>query len=457
MQELVEYISKDVVSNEEEAPASESEIEVDYEENSSSEVISKAPLMRQLREYSPERRSEPTQKKPCTNFSKNGICRFGDECRYAHIAPQPRRRNVSSRVKLMNLSSSEAHPEALSRIMSSYGSVISATVYPEKGEAVVQFATGEEASKAVEGAVNDFESEGVVIELETTRPATNVFRQNINRTLKSNPPVVHQHHPEPKDEKLRSLLALQKQQQTLLETNLSTQRSLLSHLQSPSKNAAERAELIASLGKIQESVMGVQEMLKRTTELVIEAAGKQQVHHSHQSHQSHSHQSYNHQGHSHQGHNHQIYNQGHNQSYSHQNNYNQGHGHQRPLPFRPKPVNHKFGNSTFVPGRPASHSHNPSTSYNKTYVPGRPQSTTSTSHSLDLRPTTLKLSSLKSTPLGNIHDLQRHFSPYGPIQSLIIMDNGEAALIKYQKHGDAQKALEKSGKEGEMDIEFIKP
>ena len=102
---------------------SESEIEVDYEDNSSTEaVLSKAPLLRQLREYSPERwgsEQSPSatiaDKKPCSNFSKKGFCKFGDECRFAHIAPQARRRNVSSRVKLMNLPNYELlNPTVLS-------------------------------------------------------------------------------------------------------------------------------------------------------------------------------------------------------------------------------------------------------------------------------------------------------------------------------------------------------
>ena len=464
VKELTDFIaeSKEEDDNKNSESECESEVELDYEENSSVEAVSKAPPMRQLREYSPERRSDfIAVKKPCTYFSKSGNCRFGDECRFAHILSQTRRRNVSSRVKLINLPASELNPTNLTSILSKYGSVINVTIYPEKSEALVQFATGEEASKAVEGAVNDFNEEGVVIELETLRQTPSVpnsFKSAINRTLKP-----HQtqptHAPDvTDDDKLQSLIALQKQQQSLLETNLSTQQTLLTHLQSPNISESERTELLGSLGKIQESVMGVQEMLKKTTELVVETASKSKSKPLAQKH---------------------IGAAG--------VGYNGGSHVQVQRPFRPQ-MNYNarpsFGNNTFIPGRPGNNAASfnnirpatsfnnnirPATSYNNnfrpatsfnnnfrpvnnTFIPGRPQS----SHTLDLRPTTLKLLSLKSTNFSNIHDLQRHFSPYGNIQSLIITDNGESAVIKYQKHGDAVKAMDKFGKEDGMDIELVK-
>lgn len=446
--DLIDYIGNNIINdidNElmpkvvDNVAVSESEIEVDYEDNSSAEtVLDKAPLLRQLREYSPERwgseqspSASSANKKPCSNFSKKGFCRFGDECRFAHINLQARRRTVSSRVKLMNLPNYELlNPAVLTQIMSKYGSVINLTIYPEKSEAMIQFASGEEASRAVKEGINDFEG-NVVIESETIRQPGSVsdgFKAAINRTLKPQFPQ-HQHsHPVPfSNEKLKSLIALQKQQQTLLETNLFTQKTLLNHLQSPTISAVERTELLGSLSQIQENVMGVQEMLKRTTELVVEAASKSSKPSSH------------------------AYSQHHN------NNNNSYHHHQQAntRPFRPQSnyTARPFGNNTYIPGKPGSSG----SSYNNVYLPGRPQviNRPPGSNTLDLRPTTLKLSSLKSTSLINIHDLQRHFTPYGQIQSLIMTDNGESALIKYQKHGDAQKALEKGSKEG-MEIEFVK-
>ena len=72
--------------------------------------------------------------------------------------------------------------------------------------------------------------------------------------------------------KLQSLLDLQKKQQSILESNLAVQQSPLSTLQNPSLSEAERLESLSTLKSIQEGVMGVQEMLKKTTEMIIEAA-----------------------------------------------------------------------------------------------------------------------------------------------------------------------------------------
>jgi hypothetical protein len=419
-------------------------VEVDYEESSGTDAVSKLPLTRQLREYSPERRiSEQSStfttnnKKPCSIFSKKGFCRFGDECRFAHIAPQQRHGSPSSRLKITNLSNTDLlNPEYLTNIMSKYGSVINLTVYPEKSEALVQFASGEEASRAVEGSSDDFDG-NVLVKLENVRQVATVssgFKAAVSRTLK--PQFLqqqqqrhqqHQYHHQRQspvsNEKLQSLITLQKQQQTLLETNLSTQQTLLNHLQSPNISAAERVELLSSLNKIQDSVMGVQEMLKRTTELVVESAGKTLA----------SKPAFN-------GHN----NNNNNNNYNNNSNTFHHHIHQNHQKAYTSNYNTRafaFGNNTYIPGKSPANSTN--------YNPRRP-------NTLDLRPTTLKLASLKSTSLTSIHDLQRHFTPYGQIQSLIIADNGESAIIKYQKHGDAQKAFEKVSKEEGMLIEFVK-
>ena len=60
-----------------------------------------------------------------------------------------------------------------------------------------------------------------------------------------------------------------------------------------------------------------------------------------------------------------------------------------------------------------------------------------------------------------MRSLQTRFSPYGLIQSLILVDGGQTAIIKYQKHGDAVKAFEGSRKEFEgidsLEFSVVKP
>ena len=369
----------------------ESEVEVDYEDDGKDdEVVTSATLrlpQRVLREYSPERgnRSTAVVSKPrpaCTNFIKKGYCKFGDECRYAHIQRINHSNSMPSRIKLSNLPPGLLNPTEITAVMSKYGNVTGVTVYPEKGEASVQFVRGEEAQKAYNDFVYD-EEDGIVIEIESNKEHGRNTGNQVHSPLANASP-----HPSTssQDIKLQSLLSLQKRQQSILESNLSVQQNLLNTLQNPALSEVERLKSLEMLKSIQGSVMGIQEMLKKTTELVIEAVRPGQSVRPH----------YN----GKQGYQYQPY--------------------QRAQPQRPQkqypPVN--------------------SYKYNAT-----------SASSLDLRPTTLKLTPLPASKLTDIRSLQRHFSPYGLIQSLIITDQGQSATIKYQKHGDAVKALENAGKD----------
>lgn len=402
---LIEFLND---SKPKDTEAFEEEIEVDYEESSEESMsISVPQIQRPLREYSPERRAAVVEKRPCTNFVKYGNCRFGDNCRFAHTNSNmnsARRRHVSTSVKLSNLPVSVLNPTALIDVMSKYGNVINVTVYPEKGEALVQFALGEEALKAVEGAVNDFESEGVVVELEMAKQPGRTTTHS--QSTKSDDST-----------QLKFLLNLQTQQQSLLEANLSTQTSLLTSLQN-----APSEELMGTLKKVQESGKGLEEMLKRTGELIdkiIKGESKEIINKK------------------------RPFNQPPQQQY----NY-----HKQTKPqYQARPNVNKW---------PLQQS---STPYNNTYRPNNNSSTSTYTvrpNSLDLRPTTLKLSPLPATNLTDIHALQRQFSPFGPLQSLIITEAGRSAVIKYQKHADAMKAFERVGKEFEgvegIEFEFVK-
>lgn len=428
VKDLIEFMNLRTQEESENKPnelSNDDEEEVDYEEEVSIETVSVVPSVikpqRILREYSPERRTEHqhqqksssrTQKQPCTNFIKYGNCRFGDNCRYSHLNDQsqiinnPRRRNVSSRVKISKIPISILNPASITEIMKVYGSVVGVTVYPEKCEALVQFTTGDEASSAVEGAVNDFENDNVIIELERSRPPVENNKSSIS------------------NDKLQSLISLQKQQQSLLETNLSSQQTLLTHLQSPSLSSEEKAELLGTLKRVQESVMGLQEMVKRTTELVAEAAasGRKQPEKRQKSFERVSFRK--------------------NPSYS---------SHTQNLSYNNNPSYTQNPNYNHTP----IFSNNP-TFFNSKFNQSNAPQNKFPKNSLDLRPTTLKLNPLNKTVYHDIRSLQSRFSPYGMIQSLILSEGGQTALIKYQKHGDALKAQNSVGKEfeGIEDIEF---
>jgi hypothetical protein len=385
---------------------------VDYEAETIGVVLAVPPSQRPLTEYSPERKipidSNETRplvppKRPCVNFSKFGNCRFGENCRYSHL--QAPRKRQSSRIKLSNLPPNLMNPEALNAEMIQYGSVLDMSIYPERGEAAVQFVNFEDAERAVK-EVNDNSSEdskGIVAELETQKP----------------PHHKAPYQPQPQRntdnrDKLQSLIQLQKQQQTLLETNLSSQQALLNILQGPTISSEERIEVIGGLKRIQDSVVSIQEMLKRTTELVIETA-----------------------------------------SSTHTTNS-----------FSTKPPQlHKR-----LPQQYPSQSHNINnvrganihkwTSKSASYANNNTNALrASSNNTLDLRSTTLKLAPLKDAKLTDIHALQRHFSPYGPIQSLIITEEGQSAIVKYQKFSDAQRALQNAGKDfgSNVDFSFVKP
>lgn len=372
---------------------------VDYEDEDDGNLVIPLlrPPQRALREYSPERRDHPppapAPAKPrpaCTNYLKRGTCRYGDNCRYAHIQRVNPSVSTPSRVKLSNLPLVMLNPAEITEVMSKYGHVTGATVYPERAEAKVQFARGEEALKAFNEFVYDGE-EGIIIEIESNK--TDSSRNEFNReNFRNNKAYSHnQYGSSAQDVKLQALLSLQQRQQSILETNLSVQQSLLATLQNPVVSEAERIESLATLKSIQDGVVIGQEMLRRTTELVVAAAKERE----------------------------------------------------RPND-RFNNVRHGFNN---VNQKPQRHTAYPSHKYNAPPT-----------YSLDLRPTTLKLTPLPN--LTDIHALKRHFSPYGPLQSLIITEQGQSALIKYQRHDDAVKALKDAGKsfegDGSIELSFIK-
>lgn len=391
-------------------------VEVDFEDDGNDDEVITSPALRlpqrALREYSPERRDQPPKPRPaCTNFLKRGTCRYGDTCRYAHIQRVNPSISTPSRIKLSNLPLVLLNPADITAVMSKYGHVTGATVYPEKTEASVQFSRGEEALKAFNEFVYDGE-ERIVIEIESNKAPnfnnSNSYNNNNYNTSFSNKNAFVHTHPTTQDAKLQALLNLQSRQQSLLESNLAVQQSLLTTLQNPVLSEAERIESLATLRGIQEGVMGMQEMLKKTTALVarsIESASNNGLNHSYQK-------------------------------------------HQMQMSQKQYPPTNSYNVSFTKPYSPATYN----SSSTKQYSPTTPSS----SRSLDLRPTTLKLSPLPASNLTDIHALQRHFSPYGPLQSLIITEQGQSAVIKYQKHDDAVKALREAGKsfDGQRSIEF---
>ncbi|TEB15127.1 hypothetical protein C9890_0631 [Perkinsus sp. BL_2016] len=409
VQELTEFIGKEsnIVPSEGSVFLSSAsvneEVEIDYEEEESPEpMIISAPALPQrqriLREYSPERRSPPPPskdevitKQQCTNFGKYGNCRFGDNCRYAHIIvpPAQRRRNVSSRVKLSNLPPSQVSPAVLTEIMKKYGSVVSVTVYPEKGEGIVQYASGEEASLAIEGAVNDFEADDrVVIELETitfTKTAAIPFRKQ---------PIFPAIPPEPFSKPVHAL----------------------------------RRKKAASADNERKSIVNEKKLAYER------APFDKRVNY-------HYPQNYN-------------YNNN-NNSNSNSNSYIPAHHNHNT--YAPVPRGY---NNVYIPH---SGSYNISSGgyNNNTYSPATARPNLTNKNSLDLRPTTLKLGPLNLTSCPDMRSLQTRFSPYGLIQSLILVDGGQTAIIKYQKHGDAVKAFEGSRKEFEgidsLEFSVVKP
>ena len=203
-----------------------------------------------------------------------------------------------------------------------------------------------------------------------------------------------------------------------------SQQSLLTHLQNTSILKEEREELMAALIKIQESLMGIQEMLKRTTELVMETASSVTTDAVKEEQRTNGHVT---------------------------REFAKG------GQFDNKRTLHLSYNDrkAQIQSRPQYQSNLHYNNYSYNANNNSRQYSQGTSHTLDLRPVTLKLGPLKETQLNDIHALQRHFSPYGPIQSLIINpEEGGVAVVKYQRHSDALRALEKAGKDLGSGVEF---
>ncbi len=331
------------------------EIEVDFEEEESiasgSERGRSSILTgRKLREYSPDRDNsekrgkvfsdaqEAKAKVPCGNFQRFGKCRFGEACHYAHVPPR------SSRLRLESLSTELQSPEALVREFKPFGSIVA--VHVESTSATIQFSSPDEAEAALTCSI--------IVE---------PIKASLLQKERKQPPVKTR-------SSLPELLTLQKKQQDLLTRCIADQKVLFAELEKEDVNEEAKAGHMETLSKLSKTCTMVSQMLKSTTEMILEAKTTTPV----------------------------------NQE-------------RRPAPPPRRPLN-KFA-QPFKP--PTAHGN----------------------RSLDLRPSTLRLSDLNSVgPSPDIHALQRFFAPFGSILSLKMVDGGEAAVVKYERHADAKKAYE---------------
>lgn len=347
----------------------EEEIEVDFEEDetvgSGSERGRPSSVLaagRKLREYSPERAEqsgssskksfsdalEERAKIPCSNFQRFGKCRFGDACHYAHVPPR------SSRLRLESLPSELQSPETLVQQLKPFGSILA--VHMEAASAAtIQFSTADEA----EAALN-----------------SGIFPESVQVSLVQRKPPQHQQQSKPQQRStLPELYELQKKQQALLTRCIADQKTLLTELDAEGLDDEVKAAKMEALSKLSQTCTSVQQMLKSTAEMILEAKTQQQ------------------------------------QAVVAEQ--------RRPAP---------------LPRRPAKYHHQPY----KTAAP-----VVHANRSLDLRPSTLRLTDLSVVgETRDIHAMQRFFSPFGSILSLKFVDNGEAALVKYERHADAKRAFE---------------
>lgn len=363
--DFVSLLMERLATMEKEASEGDDEIQVDFEEDDAEEADEErgrsvlTAQTRQLREYSPERPetnestgSSTTPKRPCFAFQKYGKCRFGDACHFAHVArPAPR----TCRILIENLPADLQVPEVLVQRVKSAGSVVAIHVEPEKASATVQFGSADEAEAAVSSSLFSEPVKVSLLQRERKPKPERQIREKSN---------------------LPALLELQKKQQALLARCIADQKKILEEIEAGTLGEAEQTERLATLTKLQGTCASVQQMLKSTTQMILEEKEK-----------------------------------------------------------------------------------NPSTLLTKPKYPRAPLPQTRlpkmapASRSLDLRPTELRLAALEEPLQKDIHALQRLFAPFGSILSLKFADGGSAAVIKYQRHEDAKKALESCKEKYQIDWE----
>ena len=327
------------------------EIEVDFEEDESvasgSERGRSSVLTgRRLREYSPDRAGSPEKrgkvfsdaqeskaKIPCANFQKFGKCRFGDACHFAHLPPR------TSRVRLEALPAELQNPEALVLEFKKFGSILA--VHVEAATATIQFSSPDEAEAALNCPL--------IVEPIKASLLQKERKQSLPVKSRSTLPELEE---------------LQKKQQALLARCIADQKTLFADLEKEDLDEETKATKLEALSKLSSTCASVQQMLKSTTEMILEAKAATQE--------------------------------------------------RRPAP---PPIRKPVKPFKTAPAH--------------------------ASRSLDLRPSTLRLSDLSAFgPARDIHALQRFFAPFGSILSLKFVDSGEAAVVKYERHADAKKAYE---------------
>ncbi len=355
VERLLERIGNDFYSSSSLSCTNAEEIEVDFEEDESIASASergRSSILagRRLREYSPSRPDEQKHPKvfsdaqeakakvPCANFQKFGKCRYGDTCHFAHVAPR------TSRLRLEALPVELQNPEALVQAFKHFGSILA--VHVETAMATIQFSSPDEAEAALKCAV-------IVEPIK----ASLLQKERKQAPLKAPPST------------LPELLELQKKQQTLLARCISDQKALFSELEAEDADDAVKATKMDTLSKLSSTCASVQQMLKSTTEMIIDAKNQQTLNRA-------------------------------------------------AAPAQVRRTSSKFQHPFKAPSAHAN-------------------------RSLDLRPATLRLTDLSAVgPLRDIHALQRYFAPFGSILSLKVVESGEAAVVKYERHADAKKAYE---------------